>query len=84
MCTDKTFLGEGGGRGGGEQRLPEKVFFNKNMLRIRSMINILPVAFTCIAMIFKSVTFLCKTINTCWYTINQEYKAIVNGLIKTI
>ena len=38
-------------------------------------------------MILKSVTVLCKTISSYWYTSIQlikEYKSIVNSLIKTI
>ena len=35
-------------------------------------------------MILKTVTFLCKTVTTYWYTTNQESKSIVYGFIKTI
>ena len=62
---------------------------------IRLTINILPFVFTYfiiflrneenVTMILKTVTFLCKTISTYWYTtLIKEYKSIVNGLIKTI
>ena len=41
-CLEKMFLGEEG-----RAKIDRKILLQKNMLMIRSMINILPLAFTC-------------------------------------
>ena len=69
---------ETGGGEGSELKLPEK-FCLKNMLMIRLTINTLPLVFTYFILSLRnkkkyhcdfSVTFLCKTISTHWYTNN--------------
>ena len=62
-------------------KIPRKALLRKNMLMIQSTINILPLVFAyfitclrnkkCITVILKIVTFLCNTVSTKSYTINQ-------------
>ena len=79
-AREKLFRGEGGGS---RANIARKNLVRKNMLMIRSTINILPLVFTYFVICLRnkkmslwfwkqiSFTFLCKTISTYWYTTNQ-------------
>ena len=81
----------------GRAKIVRKFLLHKNMLMIRSTINILPLVFTyfimclgnkkIIIMAQKTVTFLCKTVVNYQYTTKsiqlKKYKSIVNGLLTT-
>ena len=85
---EKMFLGEEG-----RAKIARKILLQKNMLMIRSMINILPLAFTCFIIclrnkkmslwFWKLSHFCVKQLLLVDIQLIQEHKTIVNGLIET-